>query len=402
MNTSPGPARGFGNDSLRRDNLATVLGLVHRSGAEGRSRSALTSLTGMNRSTIAALVAELVSRGLVAESDPSSRGSVGRPSPMVTVSPRAVALAVNPEIDAIQLALVGLGGRVMARDRVRASDQLSVPDAVELTVTAARTLLAGLASEHELIGVGIAIPGLVRTSDGLVRLAPHFGWVDEPFTALLSEALDLPASAGNDATLGVLAESTFGAGRGIADVVYLNGGASGIGGGIVAGGRPLIGAAGYAGELGHTLVNSSGIRCHCGATGCLETEVRRAPLLELVGLDDARSDELGAALLDADSDAVRAEVERQLGHLGVTVRNAINTLNPQRIVLGGFLADLHAASPEALMSSVAAQPLTASRESVTIVPAELGSDILMVGAAELAFAGLLADPTSFGSLQATS
>ena len=400
MNTTESPARGFGNDSLRRDNLATVLGLVHRSGAEERSRSDLTALTGMNRSTIAALVGELVARGLVAESEPRSRSRVGRPSPIVAATTSAVALAVNPEIDAIQLAVVGLSGRVISRHRVAASADLGVPDAVELTAAAARELLTGLPPDQRLVGIGIAVPGLVRTADGLVRLAPHFGWVDEPFTELLSDALDLPAWAGNDATLGVLAEGTFGAGRGIADLVYLNGGASGIGGGIVAGSRPLTGAAGYAGELGHTLVNSNGILCHCGATGCLETEVRRAPLLELVGLDDARSDELASALLGADSDAVRAEVERQLGYLGVTVRNAINTLNPQRIVLGGFLAALYAVAPDRLGRSVSAQPLAASRESVTIVPAELGGDILMVGAAELAFAGLLVDPTTFGSVQA--
>ncbi len=400
MNTTESPARGFGNDSLRRDNLATVLGLVHRSGAEERSRSDLTALTGMNRSTIAALVGELVARGLVAESEPRSRSRVGRPSPIVAATTSAVALAVNPEIDAIQLAVVGLSGRVISRHRVAASADLGVPDAVELTAAAARELLTGLTPDQRLVGIGIAVPGLVRTADGLVRLAPHFGWVDEPFTELLSDALDLPAWAGNDATLGVLAEGTFGAGRGIADLVYLNGGASGIGGGIVAGSRPLTGAAGYAGELGHTLVNSNGILCHCGATGCLETEVRRAPLLELVGLDDARSDELASALLGADSDAVRAEVERQLGYLGVTVRNAINTLNPQRIVLGGFLAALYAVAPDRLGRSVSAQPLAASRESVTIVPAELGGDILMVGAAELAFAGLLVDPTTFGSVQA--
>ena len=377
-----------------------MLGLVHRSGAEERSRSDLTALTGMNRSTIAALVGELVARGLVAESEPRSRSRVGRPSPIVAATTSAVALAVNPEIDAIQLAVVGLSGRVISRHRVAASADLGVPDAVELTAAAARELLTGLTPDQRLVGIGIAVPGLVRTADGLVRLAPHFGWVDEPFTELLSDALDLPAWAGNDATLGVLAEGTFGAGRGIADLVYLNGGASGIGGGIVAGSRPLTGAAGYAGELGHTLVNSNGILCHCGATGCLETEVRRAPLLELVGLDDARSDELASALLGADSDAVRAEVERQLGYLGVTVRNAINTLNPQRIVLGGFLAALYAVAPDRLGRSVSAQPLAASRESVTIVPAELGGDILMVGAAELAFAGLLVDPTTFGSVQA--
>lgn len=403
MDSSKTRVRGIGNDSLRRENLATVLRLVHRSGSAGSSRSTLTARTGLNRSTIAALVAELASRGLVAESDPAIRSSVGRPSPIVAVTKKAVAVAVNPEIDSIRLALVGLGGSVLARHRVAATADLSASQAVELTATAVRVLLQELGPEQWNVGVGVAVPGLVRTEDGLVRLAPHFGWVDEPFTAMLSSSLGLPVSAGNDATLGVLAEGTFGAGRGIGDLVYLNGGASGIGGGIVTGGLPLTGAAGYAGELGHTLVNSNGVTCHCGAAGCLETEVRRAPLLELLGLADEESDELGSALLAAFEDVsgsqrsseIRAEVERQLGYLGIAVRTAINTLNPRLIVLGGFLADLYAADPGKLNNSLAARPLAASGESVQVVPAELGSDILMVGAAELAFSELLADPVKF-------
>lgn len=388
--------RGLGSDSLRRENLATVLRLVHRSGADGRSRSELTAVTGLNRSTIAALVGELVGLGLVGESDPGPSSRVGRPSPIVSTTQKAVALAINPEIDAIHLATVGMGGRVIARQRIAVDAQISVTRAVEFAANVSRSLIAGLSPAQRVIGVGVAVPGLVRSEDGLIRLAPHFGWIDEPFTAMLSSALDLPASASNDASLGVLAESAFGAGRGIGDLVYLNGGAGGVGGGIVAGGVPLTGAAGYAGELGHTLVNSVGIRCDCGAIGCLETEVRRSPLLELVGLDAVDSDLLEQALVASTSDAVRAEIERQLGFLAIGIRNAVNTLNPERVVLGGFLAALHAAAPELLVQSLATQPLQAIGESVRIVPAELGNDILMVGAAELAFAGLLADPTSFG------
>jgi predicted NBD/HSP70 family sugar kinase len=384
--------RGAGNDSVRRDNLATVLRLVHR--ASGRSRSELTALTGLNRSTIAALVGELVGRGLVVESDPSPRSGVGRPSPIVAPNKDVIALAVNPEIDAVTIAAVGLGARVVARRRVPAPMGMTAREAVEITANALDELLVDLGA-HRVVGIGAAVPGLVRAEDGLVRLAPHLGWVDEPFTALLSEATGLPSAAANDATLGVLAEGRFGAGRGIADLIYLNGGASGIGGGIVTGGIPLTGAAGYAGELGHTLVNSVGVRCHCGAVGCLETEVRRAPLLALVNLTDAVSESLEAALAASVSREVVAEVERQLGYLGVTLRNAINTLNPERIVLGGFLAALFGVAPDTLNRLVGQQPLLASREGVRIVPAELGENILMVGAAELAFAGVLADPASF-------
>jgi predicted NBD/HSP70 family sugar kinase len=381
-------------DSVRRDNLARVLRLVHEARTAGRSRSELTSITGLNRSTIAALVGELSALGLVTESEPQPAKRVGRPSPVVSTSGQAVAIAVNPEIDAITVGLVGLGGQVLSRVRVPTDAGCRADEAVRLTARAVDDLIADLGTGVQVVGIGVAVPGLVRASDGLIRLAPHFGWVDEPFTAMLAEATGLNVTAANDATLGARAEGTFGAGRGILDLVYLNGGASGIGGGIVSAGQPLTGSAGYAGELGHTLVNSAGVACHCGATGCLETEVRRERLLAVAGLDDSGADGLEVALREGDSEAT-AEVRRQLDFLGVALRNAINLFNPGRVILGGFLAALVSVDGDYLDDIVRRQPLAASGEGVSVVPAELGRDILMIGAAELAFARLLADPASF-------
>ena len=373
-----------------------VFGLVHRSGDTGLSRSELTTRTGLNRSTIATLVAELVDLGLVAESGPSSRGGVGRPSPIVTTTDHALGIAVNPEIDVISLAVVGLGGRVLDRVRVPTPGGADPESVVRLTASAIHDLWQPFSAEHRFVGVGVAVPGLVRARDGLVRLAPHLGWTDEPYTRDLADALDRPVMAANDASLGVLAESTFGAGRGIRDLVYLNGGASGIGGGVIAGGVPLAGA-GYAGELGHTLVNTAGARCHCGAIGCLETEVSRMPLLELTGLGPDRSDDLGAALAASTALPVRTEIRRQLDHLAVALRNAVNTLNPELIVLGGFLADLYDADEAHLHEVLGAQALGAAYENLHIVPAELGSRILLVGAAELVFGGVIGDPSSIAT-----
>jgi predicted NBD/HSP70 family sugar kinase len=243
----------------------------------------------------------------------------------------------------------------------------------------------------------VAVPGLVRESDGVVRLAPHLEWVDEPFAAELAEATGLPVQAANDARLGANAERLFGAGRGTADLVYLNGGASGIGAGVIVGGRPLTGVDGYAGELGHTLVNSAGARCHCGAIGCLETEVSQRSLLAVLGLASADPDELDRALtaaLERGDKDVGAEIDRQLGFLATALRTATNVFNPQLIVLGGFLGSLHAVAPDRLAALVAEQALRASGENLAIVRAELGSRILMIGAAELAFAPLLAAPSA--------
>ena len=169
---------------------------------------------------------------------------------------------------------------------------------------------------------------------------------------------------------------------------------------MVAGGVSLGGIAGYAGEFGHTLVNSAGVVCNCGAQGCLETEVARAPLLKLVGLADADGDELERALTASRSPAVQAEVERQLGYLAVALRNAINIFNPQLIVLGGFLGSLYAVAPAYLDEKLAHQPLLAARERVTVSRTQLTSDLVMIGAAELAFESLLSDPASSGSAPA--
>ena len=380
---------GASSDQTRRHNLSTVLTALHHDGSQPRSQ--LTARTGLNRSTIAALVSELTALGLAFESEPGPATSVGRPSPTVHADPRVLGVAVNPEVDAITVGLVRLCVTVVERVRIDTEAAPSVEDAVRLSAQA----IDRLRSQHgdaRIVGVGVAVPGLVRAADGLVRLAPHLGWVDEPIAARLAEATGLPVQAANDASLGAMAEKLFGAGRGMSDLVYLNGGASGIGGGIIVGGVPLGGAEGYAGEFGHIRVNSTAGRSDDPDEGALEAEVSRAALLRALGLPSADEDELEAALLASDDPAVTALVHAQLEFLSTSLRNAVNVLNPQVIVLGGFLASILARDPDFLTERVAEQSLRAPFECVRIVRAQLGSDLLMIGAAELAFAGVLADP----------
>ena len=256
---------GNNNDHVRRHNLSAVLGLAHRTG--GLSRAQLTKVTGLNRSTVADLVGELVERQLVVEVGPDSSGHVGRPSPIVRPNPRAVALAVNPEVDAVTVGVVGLGGTVLKRVRCPTPQRTRAKEAVTICAAVIEAMRADLDTRYRTVGIGVAVPGLVREHDGLVRLAPHLGWVDEPLAQMLTDATGYPVVAANDASLGALAESTFGSGRDVTDLIYLNGGASGIGGGVIAGGVSLAGIAGYAGEFGHTLVNSTGVLRDCGAVG---------------------------------------------------------------------------------------------------------------------------------------
>lgn len=389
-------AAGSNLDGVRRSNLAAVLTLVHREG--GLSRSELTARLGVNRSTIAVLVGELSEYGLVYEDVPEILGRVGRPSPVVRPARRPVVVAVNPEIDFVSMALVGLSGRVEHRI-LREVDRAPGPEAVVAMVAAELAGELGAAlGDRTPFGIGFAVPGIVRASDGMVRWAPHLEWREAPLTQLMTRATGIPAVAGNDANLGALAERLFGAGRGSDDIVYLNGGASGIGGGVIAGGRPLGGVSGYAGEFGQ---NRPGVRDPADRLtddGVLEQEVSRARLLELLGRDHVAETDLGRLVLESDDPALAAEVARQARVLAAAMGNAVNVLNPQKVILGGFLAVLHAADPATVDALVADHAIAAAVEDVEILEAALVQDRLLIGAAELAFAALLGDPAGVAEL----
>ena len=397
------------SDQVRRDNLGSILELAHHRGA--LSRAQLTRETGLNRSTIAALVAELVDRGLVVEGEPEASREVGRPSPIVRPDPSSIAVAVNPEIDAVTVGAVALGGRVLAVRRLELAHAPSPGEAVETAARGIDEILRIVRAQHadgpssaqpptraqpralRIVGIGVAIPGMVEAQQGIVRLAPHLGWVDEPFTESLARRTGLPTHAANDASLGANAERIFGAGRGVEDLVYLNGGASGIGGGVIAGGRPFRGRSGYAGEIGHIFVSATDRADPSGMRGSLEVEVNRADLLAALGLRSVDADALDEALVASSDPAVHDAVRRQLTHLSTAVASTVNLFNPEMIVLGGFLASLDRAAPGMLDRLVRERALAVSSDGLVIERAQLGSSILMIGAAELAFSELLADPT---------
>ncbi len=380
-------------DGVRRRNLAIVLDHVHRHGPA--SRAAITAATGLNRSTVAALVAELESVGLVVEGDPLITSRVGRPSPLVSIGDESVAIAVNPEVDAITVGLVGLGGAVLAVSRHEVAGAVSAETAIEIIAAQVEGPLAAALAGRRLIGVGVAVPGLVRASDHVIRWAPHLGWREIPFGEWLEHRLGIPVSLANDATLGALAEHLFGAGRDIDDVVHLDGGGSGIGGGVIVGGEVVGGRAGYAGEFGQNRPGGADAD-RVTAGGVLEDEVNRGRLLGVLGLASTTDEAaLRAAMLATTTPAVRAEIERQNRILGVALANAINVLNPTVVVLGGFLASLLAADEAGLSAAVAHSALEVSWEGTRLVPAALAEHRLLIGAAELAFAPLLADPAGF-------
>jgi predicted NBD/HSP70 family sugar kinase len=375
----------------RQANLSRLLRLIHLEGPV--SRAALTAATGLNRSTIADLVGDLVTSGVAEERAPDPSRRVGRPSPLVTADPRVIAVAANPEVDALSIAAVGLDRRVRRRERIEMTELLSPERTAELIGERISSWQRDDLAGTVVAGIGIAVPGLVRGSDGLVRDAPHLKWRDVALRELVQDATGLPAVVGNDAAMGVVAEHLFGAAQGIDDVVYLNGGASGIGGGLIVQGIPVGGTSGYSGEFGQNRPGIASPTDRRAADGVLEDEVSRARLLAALGRHNADEPELAELLRTSDAPDVLDEIARQRRILATALANAVNVLNPAVVVLGGFLAMLAEHDPSGLRQAVVSQTMPATGEDLEIRAAALAEDRLLIGAAEAAFAELLRDPS---------
>ncbi len=397
----PGSARGTSQDAVRRHNLAALLRYVDSHGPT--SRAELTRALQLNRSTIATLVDDLAGRGLVAECRATELGTPGRPSNVVQVrADRVAVLAVAVGVEAVVIAAVAPGAQVVAERLVALDEDADRGFERVLTTISreARSIVDGLPGGLDVVGAGIAVPGVVRREDGMVHHAPNLGWRDVPLGARLASrfqsrlGLDLAVACRNDASLGALAEHTRGAAMGVANLLYVYG-EVGVGGGIVADGHLLEGAHGYGGEIGHMRVNPDGGRCRCGSRGCWETEIGEAALVTLAGRRSS-----GRAAVEQVLEAARQGDRAALGAVGVVARwtglglaNLVNCLNPELVILGGLLADLLEVVGPDIRSHMESGLVTPAHLAVQLVGPQLGRESVLLGAAQVALEPVLTDPS---------
>jgi predicted NBD/HSP70 family sugar kinase len=326
------------------------------------------------------------------------RGRAGRPSLVVRPeSEKVYVYAFAVEVDRIVAARVGLGGVLL--DRFEAARPRGEHDAATVVAPIAdfvRKMQLTAPAGARLIGSGAAVSAMARRDDGFVRLGPQLGWADQPLGEALRELIGNGGAVAvrNNADLAALAEHTRGAAAGCDNLVYLYGDA-GVGGGIIAAGRPVTGHGGYGGEVGHMVVNPNGKACSCGSRGCWETEIGEHALLSAAGRNPTSGRDGILAVVDAASrgDNTAQAAMRQVGDwLGFGVANLVNIFNPEMVIFGGTLREVYLASAAQVRSRLNRNGLPACREHVRLRTPQLGQDAALIGAAELAFEPLFADP----------
>lgn len=267
----------------------------------------------------------------------------------------------------------------------------------QIMVEIARTCRELISVYPQVSSIGIGIPGIVDAGQGLALYCPNLNWRNVEVSRSLQVQLSLPVFIENDVRCLALAERRFGAARDFNNAICLAIG-TGIGAGIFINGQLLKGAFGGAGEVGHMIiVAKGGVRCHCGNTGCWETLVSATAIINLAqqaweraqtfGLNTCLIPPLdGKQIADAarNGDQISQEVLSEAGkYLGIGLVNLVNLFNPECIVIGGGMAGAGELLLASARKEIMARALPFSAKQVQVVPAELGSDAGVIGAAIL-------------------
>ena len=374
--------------SLRRLNRRRVINALRQDGLI--SRAEIARRTGLSRSTVSSLVSELQSDGLVVEREEpgAAHGEQGGRPPILLSFDRSAGAALGIDFghSHVRVAVSDLSSNILAERAAPMDIDHAAHEGLDVALELIGEALAeaGIEPAH-VIGAGLGLPGPVDQTDGVIGSSAILpGWVGVAAGEEMRRRLDLPVSVDNDANLGALAELTHGAGRGATEMVYLKV-SSGIGAGLILGGRLYRGAGGVAGELGHVLVDPEGAVCRCGNRGCLETAASTGALLEMLRRSHGELTVAEMLRLAHEGDLGCRRVIADAGRVvGSAAAFVFNLLNPQRLVVGGDLAEAGDLLLDGVRESVRLAALPAAAETATVVAGVLGERAQVLGALALA------------------
>ena len=377
------PVRTGSLEALRERNRLRVVDALRQRGAT--SRADIARQTGLSRTTVSSLVADLQAAGLVVEREGAAapRGPEGGRPPVLIALDQSAGALVGIDFGHIhaRVAVADLSFTVLAERRVEIDVDTAGHEALDLA--------AGV-DRDRVLSAGVGLPGPIDRHSGLVHsraILPSLDGIDT--AAEMERRLGLPVHLDNDANVGALGEAMFGAGAGVEVMAYLRLSA-GIGAGLVIGGRPFRGARGVAGEIGHVLVDPQGPICRCGNRGCLETFASPPALCELLRRSHGPITVPRLLALAAEGDAGARRVIHDAGRVvGRAVADLCNFINPDLVIVGGDLSAAGDLLLDPMREAVRRFAIPAAAEDVRITAGVLGDRAEVLGS--LALAGHEAD-----------
>lgn len=366
--------------ALRNANQRRVLEMLKAAGELTQAQIARD--TGLAPATVSNIVRDLTAAGVLDDSGPGQRRKAVRLA-------RAAGIVVGIDFGHrhVTVAIADMAHEILGERRHSLGPSVSARDALKRASTLLDEAMDKVGAQmSEVVGIGMGLPAPIdsRTGEvGAVSILP--GWVGVPAAQLAAEHFGQRVEVDNDANLGVLAEHMWGAGQGCDNLAFLKL-ADGVGAGLFIDGRLYRGRNGTAGEIGHTTFDEFGEVCRCGNRGCLETIVAARAVVEL--LEPRFGTQLTIAdivRMAQDGDAACSRVLADTGRqAGVAVASLCNLFNPERILIGGELAQAGELLLAPMRESVRRCGIPSSTEGLTIQLAELGARASALGAVALA------------------
>ncbi len=313
--------------------------------------------------------------------------------------PNKPCLAIDLGGTKILTALVSPQGEVVTRKLFPTDAQAGPDDVINRALSSLEQVLYQASLNTTGIeGIGIAVAGPLDISRGIVTTSPHLpGWDNVPLRDIIKQKFNVPSFLIHDASASALAEYRFGAGKGTKDMLYITI-STGIGGGIITGGKLYVGTSGTAGEIGHMTIVTNGPQCTCGNRGCWEmfasgtalareakkriNEGAQSSILKLAAGNIENITAKTVSDAAEDGDALALELVEQLGvYFGIGLANLINIFNPEMIVIGGGLSKMGSLLLAPAYRTAAERAFPISMEKASIVSSKLSDDAGVIGAA---------------------
>ncbi len=392
---------------VRKLNTAVVLDILRRKAPV--SRAELSSVSGLNRSTISNIINQLIEDGLVQETEFQS-ARVGRPGMELIFNPKGgFAIGIEIGVDFLSIILTDFTANVLWRKRIHSDPNAGQLDVIESSFRLAQEAVEiGERQGLRPLGIGLGAPGLVDIRQGKLMFAPNLKWQDVPLRLMWNQRFNLPVYVENEANAAALGEYYFGVARDINHFVYLSAGV-GLGGGIMIDGKLFRGAKGYASEIGHVTLDPNGELCGCGKRGCWETLVGPRAVVQRVqhvlsagepsmlgsqnGGDLSKLTFEGIVEAAKAGDVVALTALQEVGHnLGLGIANLVNIFNPELIVFGGVLNLASSILLPILEDVVCENSLKVSCQDLRIAVSAHGVDACVMGAIALVLDDILREP----------
>ena len=298
----------------------------------------------------------------------------------------------------VKIALVSDKGKIIYSNSIPTRAEMGYEYTINSMKDAVRDLLKETKMKaSDIEGMGFGFPGQIDCKKGVVRLAPNIpGWVNVPIASIMEKEFGIPTRVDNDVRTATLGELNYGAGVGCENLVCITVG-TGIGSGLVVNGKLVRGANNAAGEIGHIKLNmQGGPLCGCGDRGCLEAYASGPSIVAMAeeyirGGKSTKYRELAnpditpyiVAVAAKEGDPVAKQIFRIMGeYIGMGLTSVVNLLNPEKIIIGGGVADAGDILLDPIRETIAKRAMTIQKE-VEVVPAQLGNTAGVIGASLL-------------------